>query len=621
MLRRLISNLPYSPSLLSLVGVLRTKQKKETKLRLLSLLLLTLALGLNVITLKTSGSEPSLQFSMGNIVEGGIPTNSNVQNNVIEVAKNNTPLSNILDLLDITDLDISNASNSNIATTRGGLTLYSLKTSSTAGENCTNGDGFILCSRDLAEYYGNQNQNLQVIEGYKADEGSWFAIDLGSGNILTRDSPTLSSNRLSIESYLNSSSATADQFKRLNISPPSTLFINIDSHEPTTLNNVSISIALPEGFNVNKIIDFHPSFSSLQSPTIKNGVIKLTTKNKQLLTLPISLELQLDSDATPAHEAICLSTTLSHANGAVSAPIGNCNIDVNKSATSCSNAETKAVEDVCYMALKYANDTCSSLLFRDYNNGSINNVFDDDTNTFSQSVELIDSKLLPSNNSLLAGRQSLAIKGEAEHDLIAVCHATDDHECNISEKVRCLKNNVILPSMLVRSLFPSTDDTETFYIHMANPAPYPQYSVNELIDLKDVAEYFDISVGEGLEYDESTNLVKIIPVLLSPFESLDRSLNLAPKASSSTLASATNPTSFDGRATLQWGASRLELSPNLSLTKKLLMLTGRLPKLNNSALMATSLLIWLPALYLYIRSGTIEHELESVRNDYSGRKG
>jgi uncharacterized repeat protein (TIGR01451 family) len=184
MFKKLLSNLPFNPSLIGQVGFYAKRLRAESSFRRLGVAFLVLAFGVQIFAAAVP-SEPTLAQSNNDIVYGGFTD----KGKVVEACNNNTrDFRTIVNHFGIDCLRLFAANDTNVNSNAYGGQLYSLGRIAYGfpGETSVFAGGTQYFMRPLNAW---GNVNYKVLQGTRLD-GTPFMIIYDCGNIVIVGAPT-----------------------------------------------------------------------------------------------------------------------------------------------------------------------------------------------------------------------------------------------------------------------------------------------------------------------------------------------------------------------------------------------------------------------------------------------
>ena len=271
MFTKLISNLPYSPSLVQDIGEYRSHIQQESKLRKLGLISISIAALLYGYTL-FFGAEASLLSSPGSdIIQGGtVATSDNSTNqSLVEAISNSSDAQAAYDYYNISTDDILNASMITIESNENQYRITTRQSIAQGAETCTLHEGLSFCERSLNRTYEDFPQSIQVLAGSRSETESvldpWFGIIPESGNIITRSTESTSA-----ELFVHRHSQSTPNEEGVG-----TFAVSLVSKEASPILNPTVDITLPDTVS---LIDYQPK-DMFTSATVEDNVVTLTSIN------------------------------------------------------------------------------------------------------------------------------------------------------------------------------------------------------------------------------------------------------------------------------------------------------------------------------------------------------
>ena len=183
MFRKLVGNLSFSPSMVGEVAKYAKFLKRQKKLQLISIILLTVALLLQIVGFYVSGKKtPSVHES--NLIYGGI---SSRQDFIKRYSKNDLSIRGLLSSIGISSSDINNISNASL-TAHTKPYAYHIARTPTPGHSQSY---YIIPGSEANLFVSDVNPDLAIepsLSGYSDSVGN-FTILLSSGDLLVQKLP------------------------------------------------------------------------------------------------------------------------------------------------------------------------------------------------------------------------------------------------------------------------------------------------------------------------------------------------------------------------------------------------------------------------------------------------
>lgn len=187
MFKKLITNLPFNPSLVQQVSFYAKRLHKETRLRLIGLILLAITLCLQVFSV-ASPPQPSLAASANDLIPGGF---SHLIYAVDHCNKNNYGYRDILAHYGISCDDVAHAQTVSIRSTDYNKQLYSMGRLpyGKAGEYPVNINGTVFYMRYLWGWDTAGASTYNALRGTKSN-GETFFLLYTCGNVVIIGKPS-----------------------------------------------------------------------------------------------------------------------------------------------------------------------------------------------------------------------------------------------------------------------------------------------------------------------------------------------------------------------------------------------------------------------------------------------
>jgi hypothetical protein len=186
MLKKLLKNLPFNPSLIEHVPDHIKALRKDQKIRIAALIFFLMAIGVQVF-ITASPSQPTLTNSPNDLMNGGFSS----QNEAVSDCKNNVSnYSDILKSFSVSCTDISNATTTTIKSTDSNNQLYSINRLAYGkpSETAIQIGGQTFWSRNLNSWDSVQPSSYKVLSGTNDKKQSFYLI-YSSANLIVVGQP------------------------------------------------------------------------------------------------------------------------------------------------------------------------------------------------------------------------------------------------------------------------------------------------------------------------------------------------------------------------------------------------------------------------------------------------